>query len=144
MHLARLLLLHQLHGRRAGRNKGQVANGRDALGGGLLLRHHPVVVVVRPLEDVHHAVVIALRDGIVFVAVATRAPDGQPHHAGAQNVHLIRDHIQPVLDRVGRAVVGRIRTHAQKTGGDDVVGEFRRDGGGVFIVGQFIARDLLR
>ena len=45
--------------------------------------HEPVVLVVRTLEDRLQAVVVALGNGVVFVSVAARALDGEPHNSRA-------------------------------------------------------------
>ncbi len=62
------------------------------------MRELPVIIVERPFKDVDHAVVITLRQRIIFMTVAPGASNSEAQDARSDDVHFIGNHIQPILD----------------------------------------------
>ncbi len=109
-----------------------------------VLKGQPIVLVKGPLKDRFEAVVVAVRDGIVFVRMAAAAFHRQPHHAGTHDLDRIANHAEPFRDKVHRPRTRLINPHPQKPGGDQVVHHLLRDDRGVFVIGELIARELLQ
>ena len=82
------------------------------------------MLVEGPFENGNQPVVIALRQRIVFMAVATGAFHRQSEHGRTEDVDFIRDDFETFGDRVDNVAAGAVGGHSQKTGGDQVVGKF--------------------
>ena len=99
-------------------------------------RRRPIIDARRRKKSLH-AIKIALRDGIVFVIVAARAPNGQAE----KNIACgSGDLVQKILAKLGPEIrVGFPGAHAQKAQRDQTLGPFLAFGALVF---QFVTRQL--
>ena len=99
------------------------------------IRHAAILASLRyVVEEGEKPVVVALRDGIVFVIVTTRAFQREPQPRHAERANAVGNILNPVLF-VDDATLGVDNVIASKTGGDALV-----QGG----VRQEIAGQLLR
>ena len=105
-------------------------------------RRLPVIGIEGRLQHGAQAVIVALRDGIVLMVVATRAPDRQSHDRGAQYVDLIGDHIHAFGQRTVRRRIGAVGRHPQKPGGGQSVDRLLRSFLEAPVVNQFVAGEL--
>ena len=66
-------------------------------------------------EDPRHSIIVAGGNGIVFVIVTAGTGDTERHHAGADNIDLIVDHVHVEVDIHG---FGGFGTEGQKASSD--------------------------
>ena len=102
------------------------------------------MLVKGAFEDVQETVVIPLRDRVVLVRMAAGALECQAEHRGAKHLDFVGNDFEPVRNKVGEVVPGRVRRHAEETSGDHVIVYSRRDLGCVLVIRQFVAGELLK
>ena len=107
-----------------------------------LVRLPPVHRGERARQHRAKAVIIPLRDGVVFVAVAAGAMECQPEHRGAEHLDLVGHDLMAVAGEIHRRIHRRVHAAAQEAGGHEVVGQLGRDDGGVAVIGQLVSGEL--
>ena len=105
-------------------------------------RFQPVVFVIGPFEKGDHAVVVLLRNRIVFVVVAPGAFQSKAKDRCAENVDFISDDFETIGNKRDFSFAGTVRSHAQKTSRHKIVIDCVRNNFRVFIINQFISSDL--
>ena len=107
-------------------------------------RFQPIVFVVGSLEDVYQAVIVALWNRIVLVAMTTSTFKRQAQNDTAKDFYLVADHLEPFGREVNDIRAGAIRSHAEEPSRHQVVDNLLGDDRYILVISQFIAGNLFQ